>query len=533
MAVDFSIFRANDIRGVADSSLSVDVAEQIGRALAAVAVERGFARIALGRDGRESSPRLSAAVASGLVAGGMRVFDIGVNPTPAVYYAAATRADGCGAVVTGSHNPKNYNGVKMMLGNETLSGDAVADLAARIRDGFAPSARVGGCEPLDVAPAYLAELRANIRLARPLKIVVDAGNGATGDFAPKMLRALGCEVDELFCEIDGAFPNHHPDPARPENLRAAANRRRELGADAAFVFDGDGDRLGAILPESGAVAADRLLMLFARDCLRAAGGRAVVFDVKCTRHLAPWIAACGGVAHMRPTGHAFIKRAMAELDAVCGGEMSGHFYFRDKWRGFDDAIFAAARLAEILARDPKRRRRFAGEPGLARNQYRFAGRRNPARIDAQNRGFGGYRAAARIVSARNQNKRDRRLANRIRRRLRLGARFEHDAVHGLALRRRQRRRDARDSIRIPRRAGRRRFAARDAVLAVPPRASARPPTIDDAGEYTVARAMPCPHFDSRPPAAVVSLIVIHSISLPPGVFGGGDVARFFRRRARL
>ena len=352
MAIDFSIFRANDIRGVADSSLSVEVAEQIGRALAAVAAERGFARIALGRDGRESSPRLSAAVAAGLVAGGMRVFDIGVNPTPAVYYAAATRADGCGAVVTGSHNPKNYNGVKMMLGNETLSGDAVADLAARIRGGFAPSARVGGCEPIDVAPAYLAELRANIRLARPLKIVVDAGNGATGDFAPKMLRALGCEVDELFCEIDGAFPNHHPDPARPENLRAAANRRRELGADAAFVFDGDGDRLGAILPESGAVAADRLLMLFARDCLRAASGRAVVFDVKCTRHLAPWIAACGGVAHMRPTGHAFIKRAMAELDAVCGGEMSGHFYFRDKWRGFDDAIFAAARLAEILARDP-------------------------------------------------------------------------------------------------------------------------------------------------------------------------------------
>ena len=420
MAIDFSIFRANDIRGVADSSLSVGVAEQIGRALAAVAVERGFARIALGRDGRESSPRLSAAVAAGLVAGGMRVFDIGVNPTPAVYYAAATRADGCGAVVTGSHNPKNYNGVKMMLGNETLSGDAAADLAARIRDGFAPSARVGGCEPIDIAPAYLAELRANIRLARPLKIVVDAGNGATGDFAPKMLRALGCEVDELFCEIDGAFPNHHPDPARPENLRAAANRRRELGADAAFVFDGDGDRLGRDFAGIGRRRRRPLADAFRARLLARRGRAGGCF--RCQMH-----------APSRPLDRR-LRRHRAHAPDRTRFYQARDGRTRRRVRRRDERAFLFPRqMARLRRRDfrrralgrdsrarSERRRRFAGEPGLARNQYRFAGRRNPARIDAQNRGFGGYRAAARIVSARNQNKRDRRLANRIRRRLRLG-----------------------------------------------------------------------------------------------------------------
>lgn len=360
--LDEAIFRANDIRGVFEEGLDARAAYCIGRACGAIARGRGFGRVAVGRDGRKSGPVLSAALARGLGAAGLGVFDLGVAPTPAVYHAAATRFDGCGVVVTGSHNPKRHNGMKLMLGGTMLSGDAMLELrrralavAAESAAGFSGDGDGGdGAGSVVAMPEavddYAAAVAAAIGpLSRPLKLVLDAGNGAAGACAPRIFRALGCETVELFCEIDGDFPNHHPDPARPENLADAARALAETGADAALAFDGDGDRLGAVLPQAGAVFADRLLMLFARDALARTPGARVVYDVKCTSRLAPWVESCGGVPDMQPTGHAFIKARMRETGALLGGEMSGHFYFKENWFGFDDALFAGARLAAIFA----------------------------------------------------------------------------------------------------------------------------------------------------------------------------------------
>ena len=357
--LDDSIFRANDIRGVFNEGLDARAAYCVGRACGEMAREQGFAQIAAGRDGRKSGPELCAAFCAGVAESKVQVCDIGLAPTPAVYHAAVSRFGGCGAVVTGSHNPKQHNGMKLMLGGAMLSGDAMRDLRERAQKfsrGLSvsdsdlralPSCAEDASHLVDeYADAVVAAIGG---LARPLKIVLDAGNGAAGACAPKIFRALNCEVVELFCEIDGDFPNHHPDPARPENLRDAIRVLAETKADAAFVFDGDGDRLGAALPECGAVFADRLLMLFARDMLGRLAGARVVYDVKCTSRLAPWVERFGGVADMRPTGHAFIKARMRETGAPLGGEMSGHFYFKEDWFGFDDALFAGARLAAIFA----------------------------------------------------------------------------------------------------------------------------------------------------------------------------------------
>ena len=370
--LDSSIFRANDIRGVFNDGLDARAAFCIGRACGKMAREKNFARIAVGRDGRKSGPELCAALCAGLAESGVEVFDVGLAPTPAVYHAAVTAFGGCGAVVTGSHNPKQHNGMKIMLGGAMLSGDAMRDLRQRAEKHAAENA-IPPLNPPQYSPTpmpdaiddYARAIVAAIGpLKRRLKIVLDAGNGAAGECAPKIFRALNCEVIELFCDIDGDFPNHHPDPARPENLADAIRTLAETGADAAFAFDGDGDRLGAALPQSGAVFADRLLMLFARDMLGRLPGSRVVYDVKCTSRLAPWVERFGGEADMRPTGHAFIKARMRETGAPLGGEMSGHFYFKENWFGFDDALFAGARLAAIFAEAESSEAAMAEVPAL-------------------------------------------------------------------------------------------------------------------------------------------------------------------------
>ncbi len=349
------IFKANDIRGVAGGTLTVAGAELIGKALAAQARAEGAGEIALGRDGRLSSPELAAALARGLCEGGVAVRDIGLAPTPALYFAATNLCGGSGVMVTGSHNPKNHNGMKMMLAGKTLKREKVRALYERIaREDYGGKPPAKQTTRADIKNDYIkAAAAANPNPPRKLKIVADAGNGAAGEFAPALFRAMGCEVRELFCGIDGNFPNHHPDPARPENLKDAAKTMREWKADAAFVFDGDGDRLGVLLPDANGepqnIFPDRLLMLFARDMLARNSGAGVVFDVKCSANFAPFVLRLGGKPDMQPTGHAFIKSRMKETGALLGGEMSGHFYFAEGWGGFDDALFAGARLIRILA----------------------------------------------------------------------------------------------------------------------------------------------------------------------------------------
>lgn len=348
-----AIFKANDIRGIYGATLDDEIAELIALAIAAEARALGVSRIALGRDGRLSGAALTAAVAAGLRAGGMTVCDIGLVPTPALYYAAVTECGGNGIMITGSHNPKDYNGMKIMLAHDTLKGDGIRRLFTRIRDNTLPRQSGGSHEPLAVTDNYITCVNRANPLSRPLTVVVDAGNGATGNIAPALFTAMGCTVIPLFCEIDGNFPNHHPDPAQPENLHDAADRLAASSADVAVAFDGDGDRLGIVLPDvPPPIYADRLLMLFARDLLSRRRGERVVFDVKCSALLAAWVERHGGSADMQPTGHAFIKARMKETAALLGGEMSGHFYFREQWYGFDDALFAAARLLAILADTP-------------------------------------------------------------------------------------------------------------------------------------------------------------------------------------
>ena len=357
-AVPPEIFKANDIRGVAGETLTVGGARLIGRALAAEAREQGAEQIALGRDGRLSGPEIAAALAEGLRLGGMRAVDVGVVPTPALYYAAATRCGGSGVMVTGSHNPKNHNGMKMMLAGQTLKREKVRALFERIEsENFGDNAPATKAQQVNIAREYIDAVikatpqNANAQTQKQLKIVVDAGNGAAGEIAPLLYQKMGCEVRGLFCDIDGNFPNHHPDPARAENIVDAKNAADEWQADAAFVFDGDGDRLGVLLPgDNGAenIFPDRLLMLFARDMLTRNKGSGVVYDVKCSATFAPFVRACGGKPDMQPTGHAFIKARMKETGALLGGEMSGHFYFAENWFGVDDALLAGARLIRIL-----------------------------------------------------------------------------------------------------------------------------------------------------------------------------------------
>jgi len=349
MQLQASIFKAYDIRGTTPTTLNEPVAEALGRAFGTQALELGERTVAVGRDGRLSGPALSAALIRGLVSAGVEVIDIGMVTTPMLYFAATTLCTS-GIQVTGSHNPRDDNGFKMVLAGRAIHGEDIQALRRMIEAESWRLSEGGGVRSHDVLPAYQARIVEGIELARPMKIVVDAGNGVAGATAPAIFRALGCEVIELFCDVDGNFPNHHPDPSKPDNLRDVIEALKTSDAELGLAFDGDGDRLGIVTKDGQNIFPDRQMMLFAQDVLSRVPGGNILFDVKCTQRLAPAIAAAGGVPMMYRTGHSLIKARMKEVNAPLGGEMSGHIFFKERWYGFDDGTYAGARLLEILSR---------------------------------------------------------------------------------------------------------------------------------------------------------------------------------------
>ncbi len=343
------IFKAYDIRGIVGKSLTADIVESIGHAIGSEAAARGQHSIAIGRDGRLSGVEFAAALARGIQKSGINVIDVGRVATPMVYFAAFQLNTNCAVMITGSHNPPDYNGLKMVLAGETLSGDTIQSLRTRIEQGNLTHG-AGTYSQQDINADYLAKIVSHIKLARPMKITVDCGNGVAGDFAANLYRQLGCEVTELFCEVDGNFPNHHPDPSDPLNLqdliKALSGNDSELG----LAFDGDGDRLGVVTKEGKIIYPDRQLMLFAADVLSRNPGAEIIFDVKSTRNLFSWIREHGGKPTLWKTGHSLVKAKMKETGALLAGEMSGHVFFKERWYGFDDGLYSGARLLEILSR---------------------------------------------------------------------------------------------------------------------------------------------------------------------------------------
>lgn len=352
------IFKAYDIRGIVGLTLTPAIVEAIGHALGSEAKQRAQKEICIGYDGRLSGPELTDALSTGIRKAGVNVVNLGMVATPMVYFAAHYLGNNCGVMVTGSHNPPDYNGLKMVLAGETLSNESIQRLHHRIE--YKLLTYGDGIERnFDIAPHYIAKIKADINLARPLQITVDCGNGVAGAFAKTLYNAIGCRVEELFCEVDGHFPNHHPDPSVPENLNdlieALKNSRSELG----LAFDGDGDRLGVVTKEGNIIYPDRQLLLFAQDVLSRNAGATIIFDVKSTRNLSPWIQEHGGKPMMWKTGHSLIKAKIKETNAALAGEMSGHVFFNDynvhgkkRWYGFDDGLYAGARLLEILSQHP-------------------------------------------------------------------------------------------------------------------------------------------------------------------------------------
>ncbi|WP_182993650.1 phosphomannomutase/phosphoglucomutase [Herbaspirillum frisingense] len=344
-----SIFKAYDIRGIIDKTLDDQVAYQIGQAFGAAALAKGQKRVVIGRDGRLSGPALAAALAKGLQSVGVDVIDLGMVATPMVYFGTHVLDTQSGIMVTGSHNPPDYNGFKMVLAGEAIHGETIQGLYHAIVKGEFPQG-AGSYSTHDIKDAYIARMISDVKLARPLKIAVDCGNGVAGAFAGELYRALGCEVTELFCEVDGNFPNHHPDPAHPENLQDLIRCLQETDNELGLAFDGDGDRLGLVTKDGQIIYPDRQLMLFAEDVLTRNPGKQILYDVKCTRHLAPWISARGGQPLMWKTGHSLVKAKLRETGAPLGGEMSGHIFFKDRWFGFDDGLYAGVRMLELMAR---------------------------------------------------------------------------------------------------------------------------------------------------------------------------------------
>lgn len=344
------IFRAYDIRGVVGRELTPQVAAWIGQAIGTVMAEQGLTDIVVGRDGRLSGPELAGGLIEGLRKAGRNVIDVGMVPTPVVYFAAYHLRAGSGVAVTGSHNPPDYNGFKVVVGGETLSGAAIQDLYARIRDGRLQQAdSAGSLQQQAVDEDYIRRIADDVQLERPLKVVADAGNGVAGEIAPRLLEAIGAEVIPLYCDVDGSFPNHHPDPSEPHNLEDLIATVKRFDADLGLAFDGDGDRLGVVTKEGQIIFPDRLLMLYAADVLLRNPGALVIYDVKCTGKLSDYILRHGGSPMMWKTGHSLIKAKMRETEAELAGEMSGHFFFKERWYGFDDGLYSAARLLEILA----------------------------------------------------------------------------------------------------------------------------------------------------------------------------------------
>ena len=350
MKVPAEIFRAYDIRGIVGKTLTPAIVLEIGRALGTVARERGAATVAIGRDGRLSGPELVAALGEGLNAAGADVIDIGMAPTPVTYFAAHHLGCGSCVSVTGSHNPPDYNGLKLVVGGNTLYGDEILDLRKRIEANRFSTGQ-GKRSATTVADAYVKRITSDVKLARKMRIAVDCGNGVAGMLAPKLYRALGCEVDELYCEVDGRFPNHHPDPSVPKNLQELIQIVKSGKAELGIAFDGDGDRLGLVTKDGEIIFADRQLMLLAKDVLSRNPGAQIIYDVKSTRLLAPWIEKHGGKPLIWKTGHSLIKAKLKETGALLAGEMSGHTFFKERWYGFDDALYGGARLLEILSKE--------------------------------------------------------------------------------------------------------------------------------------------------------------------------------------
>ena len=345
-----SAFKAYDIRGTVPDVLDAPFAQALGRALAARARVAGVATVVVGRDGRHSGPMLSDALQAGLLEGGVDVLDIGQVPTPLVYFAAHVRQTGSGVAITGSHNPPRYNGFKMMLAGDTLHGDGIQALAAEMALAVPAGVTPGRRQVADLVPDYIQRIVADVKLARPLRIAIDCGNGVAGAVAPQLFRALGCELVELFCDVDGSFPNHHPDPADPHNLQDLIQAVQVQQCDLGLAFDGDGDRLGVVTRSGQIIWPDRQLMLFARDVLSRNPGAPIIFDVKCSRYVAQAVREAGGEPLMWRTGHSLIKAKLKETGAPLAGEMSGHTFFKERWFGFDDGLYSGARLLEILSR---------------------------------------------------------------------------------------------------------------------------------------------------------------------------------------
>ncbi len=343
------IFKAYDIRGIVGKTLTVEAAQQIGHAIGSEAAARGQHTIAIGRDGRLSGPEFIQALAHGIRRSGINVIDVGRVATPMVYFAAYHLHTNCGVMITGSHNPPDYNGLKMVLAGETLSGDTIQALRTRVESGNLTHG-AGSYEQRDISADYIASIVSHIKLARPMRITVDCGNGVAGDYAAKLYRQLGCTVQEMFCEVDGNFPNHHPDPSDPHNLQDLIAELKRNDSELGLAFDGDGDRLGVVTKNGNIIYPDRQLMLFAADVLSRNPGAEIIFDVKSTRNLFGWIRDHGGKPTLWKTGHSLVKAKMKETGALLAGEMSGHVFFKERWYGFDDGLYAGTRLLEILSR---------------------------------------------------------------------------------------------------------------------------------------------------------------------------------------
>jgi len=343
------IFKAYDIRGIVGKTLTPEIVEAIGQAIGSEAFARKQTAICIGRDGRLSGPELSQALARGIQKAGIDVIDLGMVATPMTYFAAYELGTNSAVMVTGSHNPPDYNGLKMVLGGETLSGETIQQLRQRLEEKKLNTG-MGDYKTHDIAEAYLSRIAGDIRLARPMKLIVDCGNGVPGAFAPELYRRLGCTVEEMYCEVDGTFPNHHPDPSVPHNLADLIARLKTSDAELGFAFDGDGDRLGVVTKDGSIIFPDRQLMLFADDVLSRNPGAEVIFDVKSTRNLFDWVRKRGGKPTLWKTGHSFIKAKMKESGALLAGEMSGHIFFKERWYGFDDGMYAGARMLEYLSK---------------------------------------------------------------------------------------------------------------------------------------------------------------------------------------
>jgi len=352
MDITSSIFKAYDIRGIVEKELTPEVVKLIGLAIGSESIAQGERGIVVGRDGRLTGPMLSESLISGLIESGCHVVDIGMVPTPLVYFSTYTKGTGSGVMVTGSHNPPEYNGLKIMIAGETLSADRIQNLYSRILNQEFSSGS-GSSTSINIDQDYMDTIKSDITLDRELNIVVDCGNGVAGNIAPKLFESLGAKVTKLFCLVDGRFPNHHPDPSNPENLEDLIKEVIDTGADLGLAFDGDGDRLGLVDNNGNVIWADRQMILYSRDVLSRKPGAKIIFDVKCSSLLPKDISEHGGEPIMSRTGHSFIKNKLKETDAELGGEMSGHIFFKDRWYGFDDAIYTGARLLEIISKTDK------------------------------------------------------------------------------------------------------------------------------------------------------------------------------------